>query len=213
MRLFVDADVGNNEIFLMTEILEKGGIGIWKTDTIYGIFCRFDSINSIKNILGFKGRSKVHKFSVALHQLEPYLDWFDITPPQAELMKKTLPGALTYIVPLKSKVPSQWFNKDDYLGIRIPAHNLTIKICEALQIPLITTSANKSGSPNIKSIKEISGSAKQVTDFIVDSGTIEQPVASTIVRFENNSYSIIREGQYESGRIVKIWETVNEVDK
>ena len=198
----------------LAKLLKKGGLGSWKTDTLYGYFCRFDAIGSINRILSLKRRSVHHNLSIAFDSFEKYSKWFSITMHQKRVLSETLPGPYTYILELQKKLHDSWFKNYHYIGIRVPDHELTLELCALVGIPLVATSANISSRKDATCIEEIPGWKRSELEFIIDSGKITKPVASTVIKFEKDSFSFVRSGVVTEKMFNKIWESsIEELDK
>jgi L-threonylcarbamoyladenylate synthase len=186
--------------------LREGGIGIWKTDTIYGFFCRYDADKSVKKISSLKGRAPEQKFSLAVEDFSILEPWFTLNAYQRELLDKTLPGPLTYILNVKEEYRGTRLGRGGTLGIRVPSHGLTLDLCEKTGVPLITTSANRSGKGNAVSLADIPG--KDEVSFVIDSGKIADPLASTIVRLHEGGIEIMRKGAFPEKKLTEIWDSI-----
>ncbi len=129
-------------IKMVVEALEKGGVVIFPTDTIYGMGCSlyqpraFDKISQIKG-----GKKEKTSFSVIVNSLSMLSEF---TKPLENtlfrLIRRNLPGPFTFILNANNKVPKIFQSRKKTIGIRIPDNRITSSIVEELGHPLLTTS-------------------------------------------------------------------------
>lgn len=151
------------------EILDKikgGAIFIHPTDTIYGISCSALDNQAVKKIRKLKDQHN-QPFSVWI----PSLDWVRencIVSQEGEKWLKKLPGPYTLIMQLRHKDVAEAVNLGKgTIGIRQPDHWFG-KIVEKLNLPIITTSANRTGQPFMTSLENLDSEIK--VDFIIYEG-------------------------------------------
>ena len=177
MKTLTKKDILLNKNFYSDEI-KKGKIFIYPTDTIYGIGCDATSAESVSRIREIKQRDS-SPFSVVV----PSKDWIKencIVEDETPLNK--LPGKYTLIFKLKNKsaiAKQQVIGDLNSLGVRIP-DNWFSKFLSEINSTFISTSANISGQPSAKSIKELPDSIKEKVDYVIDDGTLNNP-PSTII--------------------------------
>lgn len=162
---------------LFSRIL-KGVLFIHPTDTIYGIGCSANLSDSVKKVRKIKQRHDL-PFSV----IAPSKDWIRencIVDSKAEKWIEKLPGPYTLILKTKAHcvAPEVSLGKDS-LGIRIPAHWFA-KTVEEIGFPIVTTSANISGSSFMTSMENLDSQIKKHMSFIIYEGE-KQGRPSTLV--------------------------------
>ena len=149
-----------------------GEIFIHPTDTIYGIGCSAQSSSSVKKIRELKSRVK-NPFSV----IAPSVEWIRencVVSEEGEEWLKKLPGPYTLILELKNgKCIAKEVNVGlKTLGVRIPRHWIAKLITEA-EVPVVTTSVNKSGQDYMTSLDDVDESIKNSIDFVLYEGEKE----------------------------------------
>ena len=178
------------------DILDQNGIIIFPTDTVYGIGCNCYSEIALKKLYSFKNRPLTKPINVladSISKIETVSK--ELKEKERELIEKYMPGDLTIIVDKKENVPDLLTANLDTVGVRIPNHEMALKILKNYPYPLATTSVNLSGdSPGIE-VSDFIEEFKDKVDMIVDGGKSPIGVASTIVRVENNQIKILREGR------------------
>ncbi len=124
------------------EILEKGGIVIYPTDTIYGMGCDIKQSKATEKIASFKGvNPKNPSFSFIFHDLSQLSEYTaPISNNIFKMMKRNLPGPFTFILQANSQVPKLFKKQKKTIGVRIPDNNIIREIVYELGRPILTTS-------------------------------------------------------------------------
>ncbi|MFC1690669.1 L-threonylcarbamoyladenylate synthase [Nanoarchaeota archaeon] len=168
--------------------IKEGAIFIYPTDTIYGIGCNALDSGAVNKIRQLKNKSKA-PFSVIAPSKEWILENCIINENAEEWIDK-LPGPYTLIIPLKNKscVAEEVLLGLDSIGIRIP-DCWTSKIAKDLEMPIITTSVNKTGQAYMTSIEDLDADIKNNIDMIFDDGE-KQGSPSTMIHLEKEELEI-----------------------
>lgn len=155
---------------IIDEII-NGAVFIYPTDTIYGLGCNAQISDPVKKIRNLKVRS-TNPFSV----IAPSIKWVKencIISKEGENWLEKLPGPYTLILKLKKDCVAKETNPGlKTLGIRIPKHWIKSVVSEA-NIPIITTSVNKSNEDYMTSLDDLDASIKAGVDFILYEGKKE----------------------------------------
>ena len=156
---------------LIIDSVIRGAVFIHPTDTIYGIGCNAQNSNAVKKIRHIKGRA-TNPFSV----IAPSIDWISencIITKEAEEWLSKLPGPYTLILKLKNNCVAKEVNPGlNTLGIRIPNHWIR-KIVADAEVPIVTTSVNKSNEDYMTSLEDLDSGIKSGIDFAVYEGEKE----------------------------------------
>ncbi len=189
MRIVTKEELSIESDYFTYEIKE-GAIFIHPTDTIYGLGCNARNSDAVKKIRDMKKRTN-QPFSI----LVPGKDWIlkncEITPEVEKWIKK-LPGPYTLIVKLKNRnaVTKEIAPGLDSVGVRIPNHWFS-KFVEHAGFPIITTSANVTGSDFMTSIDDIDVQIKSKLDFVIYEGE-KKGSPSTLVDLSQEKTKITR---------------------
>ena len=177
--------------------LQKGGIIIYPTDTVYGIGCNIMNSKAMEKIAQIKG-VKLNKanFSFICNDLSHLLSFTKpISTSHYKILKRCLPGAFTFILPANNRLP-QSFKGKRTIGIRIPDNNIPRMIVKKLGHPILTTSVldydnilEYTTDPEL-----ILERHKKLVDIVIDGG-YGGNVASTVVDLLDDEPKIIREGK------------------
>jgi len=156
---------------IIDEII-SGAVFIYPTDTIYGLGCNAQDSFAVIKIRKIKGRA-LNPFSV----IAPSLEWINknciVTKEGKEWLRK-LPGPYTLIFKLKNfNCVAKEVNPNlKTLGIRIPNYWIR-KIVAGAEVPIVTTSVNKSNEDYMSSLEDLDPTIKASVDFIIYEGKKE----------------------------------------
>jgi L-threonylcarbamoyladenylate synthase len=197
-KLKVDCDKeGIEKTF---QVIKKGGIVVFPTDTVYGIGCNPYNANAVEKIYEIKSREKIKSLPVLAYSLDTVKEIARIDTFTEKIIKKYWPGPLTLILELTDKKLKKSLNLDNKIAVRIPDSKCTLKLLEKCGL-LVGTSANISGSSPSTDPKEC---LKNITnyDVFLNGGTITSKGESTIIEIENEEIKIIRKGVLKKEEIM-----------
>ena len=190
-----EEDITEEELYEIVRTIENDGIVIFPTDTVYGLACNCFSERAINKLFEIKHRARYKPINVLTNSVEKMLQVVDkITFKEKELMKRYMPGALTIIFNKNNSVPDILTSGLDTIGVRIPNNKIALKILERVPYPLAVTSANISGEKDGTEINDFITTFDGKVDIIIDGGKTKLQRPSTIVRVENDTINVIREG-------------------
>mgnify|MGYP000479858713 FL=1 len=174
------------------QVIKKGGIAIFPTDTVYGIGCNPYNINAVKKIYEIKSREKIKSLPVLAYSLDIVKEITCIDSFTEKIIKKYWPGPLTLILKLTDKKLKKSLKLDKKIAVRIPDSKCTLKLLEKCGL-LVGTSANISGNSSYTNPNECIKNIKNY-DIFLNGGTITSKGESTIIEIENEKIKMIREG-------------------
>ena len=181
----------------VVEVLKRGGLVIYPTDTVYGLGCDITNVKALERIAKIKGiKLERSNFSFICYDLSNLSDYVtQIETPIFKLLKRNLPGPYTFILPGANTLPHP-FKKKKTVGIRIPDNSIALGIVEALGNPIVSTSIHDEDeileyTTDPELIYEKWGSK---VDLVIDGGYGDnQP--STVIEIKGTEVSVIREGK------------------
>lgn len=181
----------------VVDLLKKGAIIVYPTDTVYGIGCSLlnrSAVNRLSQLLNIKPRK--FELSFICHDLAEVSRYVHrIETPEFKIMKKTLPGPFTYLFDASSNVSRILGTSKRTVGIRIPDHNIPLEIVKTLGSPLVSSSLKD--EDEIKAYttdpEEIYEDVKHKVDAVIDGGVCGN-IPSTIVDFTSGAPVVVREG-------------------
>jgi len=174
------------------QVIKKGGIAIFPTDTVYGIGCNPYNINAVKKIYEIKSREKIKSLPVLAYSLDIVKEITCIDSFTEKIIKKYWPGPLTLILKLTDKKLKKSLKLDKKIAVRIPDSKCTLKLLEKCGL-LVGTSANISGNSAYTNPDECIKNIKNY-DIFLNGGRITSKGESTIIEIENEKIKMIREG-------------------
>jgi tRNA threonylcarbamoyl adenosine modification protein (Sua5/YciO/YrdC/YwlC family) len=183
------------QLAIIKDCLESGGIIAYPTDTIYGLGCDIFHPEAVEKICAIKKvspeKAQLSFICSDLSHLSNYAK--SINNSLFRILKSTLPGPFTFVLPASKEVPKILQNKKKTIGLRIPDNKIALAIIETLGHPILSASfpgENIEDYTNPEIIQEHWG--KQV-DIVVDGG-IGGIIPSTVVDCTTDEYIILRQG-------------------
>ena len=182
----------------VVDVLKKGGIIIYPTDTVYGLGCDITNSRAIERICRIKGiKPDKANFSFVCHDLSHITDYTKpIDNETYRILKKALPGPFTFIFNANKKVPKLLSSNKKTVGIRVPDNNIARAIVEMLGNPIISTSIHDddeimeySTDPEL-----IHEKYEEIVDLVIDGGYGDNE-PSTIVDCSTGDFEILRQGK------------------
>ncbi len=195
IRLFED-NPNTREILKVVEILEKGGVIIYPTDTVYAIGCDIYNVKAVQRVAQLKGvKPEKANFSMICRDLSNISEYAKVGNEVFKAMKRALPGPFTFILNATSKLPNVLMNRRKTIGIRVPDNPIVMAIVEELGHPLLTTSVRDDDDviEYMTDPELIYEKYEQLVDVVIDGG-YGQNVASTVVDCTGGIIDIIRQG-------------------
>lgn len=179
----------------IAECLQKGGIIIYPTDTIYGLGCDIFQQKAIERISRIKNvdpqKANLSFICDDLSDLSKYTK--SISTPVFRLLKQYLPGPYTFILPASKEVPKILKSKKDTIGLRVPDNLIANAIIKELNHPILSASL-----PG-EMVEEYTDPELMYTNFgklvdIVVHGGIGGMIPSTIIDCTGEEPVVTREG-------------------
>lgn len=177
----------------VVQILEKGGVIAYPTDTTYGIGCSILNKRGIERIYSIKQREKKKPFSFICSDLSDIAKYARVSNYQYKVMKRLLPGPYTFVLPASGLVPGLLVTKQKTVGIRIPDNKICLSIVAQLGHPIITTSANRSGEEPIGDPACVERELGKQLDLVVAGGVLTASVSS-VVSLIDDIPQVLRKG-------------------
>ncbi|AOM78645.1 L-threonylcarbamoyladenylate synthase [Pedobacter steynii] len=180
------------------EVLKKGGIIIYPTDTVYGLGCDITNHKAIEKICRLRGiKPEKANFSFIcsdLRHISDYIKPIDTTT--FRVLKKALPGPFTFIFNANNNVPKLLSSNKKTVGIRVPDNAIAREIVMMLGNPILSTSIKDddelveySTDPEL-----IHEKYEDTVDLVIDGGYGDNE-PSTVVDCTSGEFEIIREGK------------------
>ena len=181
----------------VVKVLKEGGLVIYPTDTVYGLGCDITNTKALERIAKIKG-VKLDKanFSFICHDLSNLSDYVkQIDTATFKLLKKSLPGPYTFILPGNNNLPKE-FKKKTTVGIRIPDNSIALEIVRQLGNPIVSTSIRDEDDviEYTTDPELIFEKWQNLVDVVVDGGYGDN-IGSTIIDLSGYEPVVVREGK------------------
>jgi tRNA threonylcarbamoyl adenosine modification protein (Sua5/YciO/YrdC/YwlC family) len=182
----------------IVEVLKKGGLIIYPTDTVYGLGCDITNQKAIEKICRIRGiKPEKANFSFICSDLRHISDYIKpIDTATFRVLKKALPGPFTFILNANNNVPKLLSSNKKTVGIRVPDNDIAREIVRQLGNPILSTSIRDddevieySTDPEL-----IHEKYEDTVDIVIDGGYGDNE-ASTVVDCTSGEFEVIREGK------------------
>jgi len=180
-------------IHQVVEILKKGGIVVYPTDTYYGMGCDIMNKKAIEKIYQLKQRNKSIPFSFICSGLKNISDYAKVSNYAYKTMKRLLPGPYTFILEGSRLVPKIMLTKRKTAGIRVPDNPICLALVNELDNPLLTTSATMPDGTIFHDASLIHDFFGNRVDAVVD-GSIVPGQPSSVISLIDDIPEVIRKG-------------------
>ncbi len=178
----------------IVEILKKGGVIAYPTDTYYGIGCDIMNKKAIEKIYQLKQRNKIKPFSFICSGLKNISHYAKVSNYAYKTMKRLLPGPYTFILEGSKLVPKIMLTKRKTAGIRVPDNTICLALIEALGNPIISTSATRPDNTIIYDPSLIHDFFHPRIDVVIDGGPVPG-LPSSVISLINDIPEVIRKGR------------------
>ncbi|MDP2560238.1 L-threonylcarbamoyladenylate synthase [Psychrobium sp. 1_MG-2023] len=177
------------------EIINKGGVIIYPTDSGYAIGCQLDNKGALERICRIRDLDKQHNFTLMCSDLAQISNYAKFDNQCYRALRNNTPGGYTFIFRANKEVPKRVQNpKRKTIGLRVPDNKIAHALLDALGEPILSTSLILPGEDITESDPElIRDKLEKHVDLIVNGGHLgEQP--TTVIDMSEGSFEIIRVG-------------------
>jgi len=197
LRLVIDrwGPPSPRKIEAAVEVLHRGGVAAYPTDSIYALGCAIEAREAIERIYRAKGMKKNQRLALICPDLSSASEYGMFSQTAFRLAQRIFPGPYTLVVPATRSVPRTLTDsKRRTIGIRVTSHPVAQALAVALGRPLLTTSAiaPATGEP-CRDADEILEAFARHIDVVID--TEQTPAEpSTVIEVDGDNITLIREG-------------------
>ncbi|AXF75762.1 threonylcarbamoyl-AMP synthase [Erwinia tracheiphila] len=177
------------------EILNKGGVIVYPTDSGYALGCRQEDKNAMERICRIRQLEGDHNFTLVCRDLSELSTYAHVDNTAFRLIKNNTPGNYTFILKATKEVPRRLMSeKRKTIGLRVPSNQISLALLEALNEPLMSTSLMLPGNDFTESDPEaIQDVIGKLVDLIIHGGYLgQQP--TTVVDLTEGTPIVVREG-------------------
>ncbi len=178
------------------EILHRGGVAAYPTDSIYALGCAIEARDAIERIYRAKGMHRNQRLALICPDLSSASEYAIFSQTAFRLAQRVFPGPYTLVLPATREVPKTLTDhKRRTVGIRVTSHPIAQALARGLGRPLLTTSATlpETHEP-CRDAEEILDVFERHIDVVLDSAqTPAEP--STVLEVVGEEITLIRQGQ------------------
>ena len=196
MALILDIHPKNPQIRLstkVTDIIEKGGVIAYPTDSGYALGCALGNKTAMERIVKIRKLKRHHHFTLMLRDLSHVGEYAKLNNSGFRLLKKILPGAYTFILEGAKDIPNRLLNGNrKTIGVRVSSNMIVQAILGGLEDPLMSVSLIMQGYEfyNGNDVKTVLSNS---VDLIIDSGHCP-PEPTSVIDISEDEIKILREG-------------------
>lgn len=178
-----------------TQILEGGGLVAMPTETVYGLAADASNEDAISKVFSLKGRPSDRPLIVHIGQSEWLERWACEIPSYAHaLIKAFWPGPLTLVLPKQRGVSTKVTGGQSTVAVRVPNHPVALALLQSFGKGLVAPSANRYGHISPTSASDVTAEFGDEIPLILDGGSCEVGIESTIVSCLSEGPRILRLG-------------------
>ena len=189
-------EIMKEDIRKACEVMQKGGVILYPTDTIWGIGCDATNAEAVKRVYEIKKRSDSKAMLVLVDNAVKVDFYVDEAPEVAFDLIELTNKPLTIIYDGAKNLAPNLIAEDGSVGIRVTSEEFSNQLCYRFRKAIVSTSANVSGEPSPATFGEISDEIKQAVDYIVQSRQQENKASqsSSIIKLgKGGQVKVIRE--------------------
>ena len=192
----LEDNINQRHIDMVVDTLEKGGIIIYPTDTIYAIGCDALNNSAIERVCTLKAmKSAKTNLTIICNEISQITEYAKFSNREFKVLKQYLPGPYTFIFQALSKLPKA-FKGRRTVGVRIPDNAIARKIVETLGRPILSTSVEAADADYMCEPELIAESYQSSVDIVLNAGR-GGSIPSTIIDCTSGDFEVIREGKGE----------------
>lgn len=197
----LDAD----QLILAAELLKKGQLVAFPTETVYGLGASIFCPEAIEQIFKVKGRPSDNPLIAHVCSIEQVeqIAW-DIPDTFYRLAKRFFPGPLTVVLKRRSHIPSLVSAGLETIAVRMPHHPIALELISLVQAPLVAPSANLSGKPSSTQAAHVVEDFEGKIAAIIDGGKTSVGIESTVISLTSDIPQLLRPGSISKEEIEQV---------
>lgn len=188
-----------NQMNEICDVIQKGGIVAFPTETVYGVGIHFDDEEALERLMEAKNRDYSKAITLMVADKKDISQYAYISSQAQKMIDQFMPGMITLIFKKKESVRDSMTNGKSTIGIRIPDSEFVLSLLKKVG-PMLVTSANLSQHPNTTSTQEVLNQLDGRIDLVVDGKTSDN-IASTVVDVSQDEIKILRDGKITKEQI------------
>ena len=188
-----------NQMNEICDVIQKGGIVAFPTETVYGVGIHFNDEEALERLMEAKNRDYSKAITLMVADKADISQYAYISPQAQKMIDQFMPGMITLIFKKKESVRDIMTNGKLTIGIRIPDSEFVLSLLKKVG-PMLVTSANLSQHSNTTSTQEVLNQLDGRIDLVVDGKTSDN-IASTVVDVSQDEIKILRAGKITKEQI------------
>jgi L-threonylcarbamoyladenylate synthase len=169
------------ELQRVARVVREGGVIAYPTEAVFGLGCDPLNAKAVERLIGIKGRPAAKGLILIAaepEQLEPFI--LPLPAQRREEILASWPGPVTWVLPARPTTAERLTGGRPTLAVRVTAHPLAAALCRACAMPLVSTSANRSGEPPATTAREVEERLGRLVDYVVPGACGQEQKPSTI---------------------------------
>ncbi|WP_308249710.1 L-threonylcarbamoyladenylate synthase [Sphaerisporangium fuscum] len=176
-------------------VLRAGGLVALPTETVYGLGANVEDPAAVARVFQVKGRPPSHPLIVHIGSADDLGDWVEDVPATARVLAERFwPGPLTLVLRRGPRVPLEATGGLETVAVRVPDHPVALALLSSFGGGVAAPSANRFGSVSPTTANHVRAELGDAVDFVLDGGSCEVGVESTIVDATGETPSVLRPG-------------------
>ena len=193
----------STELDKAAELLNKGEVIAFPTETVYGLGVVFDNKEAYDRLVQVKRRPPMKPFTLMLAEVEDVEKYAELNDTAKALVKNFMPGQFTMITTAKPGLPKWCVSEIGRVGIRIADYDLIRDLIRKTGKPLLVPSANRSGEEPGTTAQQVADTFGDEFPAVIDGKTVSN-LPSTVVMVEEQYTHVFREGAIKIDDIKKV---------
>lgn len=197
----------------IAEAMLQGAVAAFPTETVYGLGTAMSDASAVERLVAAKGRAPQHPMAMAVSPSQVASLVSEPSETLRRLMRRCWPGPVTLVLNLTEAEPLRelmtettrhWTAPQGTVGFRVPQNETVLDVLNALGTPIVLTSANKTGQPELNDPQTIAETFGEEIDLIVDDGSRPMGTPSSVVQVEGDDWKLLREGAVSEAVIQRL---------
>ena len=195
VETLMDANLSDRELERAVDVLRRGGLVAFPTETVYGLGADASNPAAVKKIFQAKGRPADHPLIVHLPGSDALAEWaVEVTDVALGLASRFWPGPLTLILRRQPNVPLAVTGGLETVALRVPDHPVALALLRQFGGGIAAPSANRFGAVSPTRAERVRAELGPAVDFVLDGRTGRVAVGSTIVDLASGAPMLLRPG-------------------
>ena len=194
------------DITRAADVLKRGGIVVYPTDTFYGLAVDPRNDAAVARLFALKGRDAGKPSPLIASSVDQAALAVVLDERARRLGTAFWPGPLSIVLPARPVICAGVLGGGTGAAVRVPDDEVARRLADELGFCITATSANLSGNPPARSVGEIDAAVRDTADYIVDGGNVPGGAPSTIVDLTGNAPLLVRAGAIAWNRVLDFFQ-------